>query len=192
MIRDPQNVSPVDPAYRDPESVSTVNKAYEERYVPMATANLPRSSRPGFFDRSNEMRNIVIAAVTAAVLCPPIPAIAQGLHFGWERRSWDNPGLSIAFDKWRDTASKRNGGACYTPHCYHSHAHSSPYYYDGGYAPLSRAYSRDPSTRTAARHKPDSSGWASVTLGSDDRRWRRRDNPDWTRRGTWTGLWDSR
>ena len=138
------------------------------------------------------MRQIVYAVVTAAAFCSPISAMAQGLHFGWERRSWDTPGLSIAFDKWRDAASKRNGGVCYTPHCYHSHAHSSPYYYDGGYAPLSRAYPRDTHTRPAARHKSDSSPRSSVNLGSDDLRWHHRDNPDWTRRGKWTGLWDSR
>jgi len=48
------------------------------------------------------MRQIVFAVVTAAAFCSPIPAMAQGLHFGWERRSWDNPGLHprlIRFDE---------------------------------------------------------------------------------------------
>ena len=40
------------------------------------------------------MRQLSIVAVTAAVLCLPVPAIAQGFQFGAERESWD-----IQFDK---------------------------------------------------------------------------------------------
>ena len=35
------------------------------------------------------MRQIAIVAVTTAILCLPVPAIAQGFQFGSERGLWD-------------------------------------------------------------------------------------------------------
>src|SRR3954451_9488126 len=76
----------------------------------------PRIATP--CDRRNEMRQFAIVAVTAAVLCSPHPATAQGFQFGSERGSWD-----IQFDK-------RSFFPCYRlhSHFYRSHFHDDGYW----------------------------------------------------------------
>src|SRR4051812_44290806 len=68
------------------------------------------------------MRQFAIVTVTVAVLCLPVPAIAQGFQFGSDRASWD-----IRFER--------------SPYpCYRLNSHSSFTYFhdvDRGFQPHS-------------------------------------------------------
>jgi hypothetical protein len=88
------------------------------------------------------MRQIVIVAVTAAVLFLPASTGAQTLHGRWAK-SWD------AVSNRQSTAVLGWNSFCYTPHCYSWRT-------IGGHEPLSREYSY--SDRPWSRKRPQASG----------------------------------